>query len=90
MRSIDSPRTLSPGGAARAARRDVEQFLRSALGLRFETQHNGEALWWPATAFEAAGTLAEFYPDLLACLDRLCAGETLTSPLASFRALPTH
>ncbi len=90
MHSIDSPRTLSPSGSARVARHDVEQFLRTALGLRFETQHIGETIWWPATAFETAGTLANFYPDLLACLDRLRAGEMLTSPLASFRALPPH
>ncbi len=80
-----------PGGIARAARRDVERFLQSARALRLETQLRGEALWWPATAHDAADTLCAHFPDLLICLERLCAGEKVDSPLASFRlAPPTH
>lgn len=72
---------------ATAARQDVLLFLEAALPIAFETRFVGEASWSRASAFEVAGALASYHPDLLGCLRTMLDGGEVNTGLSAFRCV---
>jgi hypothetical protein len=64
---------------------EIHEFLQGAAGCAFEMRFFGEDRWYRTSADDVAHTLVPYHPDLIACLDRLRAGESLASWLALYR-----
>lgn len=63
----------------------VPDFVRRALGLRFEMRFDWETDWWPINAQDIADTLYGYHESLQRCLEALCEGDELASGLAHYR-----
>ena len=70
-----------------ATTREVDSFVRRAIGLHFEMRFKDETQWWPVSAWDVAETLAGYYYDygIHSCLEMLREGKELPTVLAVFR-----
>jgi hypothetical protein len=82
---LDDLCALEPAASDREWHREVQEFLSTAMQVRFEMRYVGEDRWYPVAADDVALTLAGYHPDLGHCLDQLLDGEEVASRLARFR-----
>ena len=70
--------------------REIDSFVRRAIGLRFEMRFKDEARWWPINAWEVGETLLGYYYDygVHSCLEMMREGKELPTALAVFRIRP--